>query len=122
MKKTILAAALLLVSAATTAKTLSITVRGIRSDKGSILAMAKIEGEEKPVYGMAAARIDSAVVVTLTGIDAATAEVSLFHDEDGDYKMKMGDQGPQEGYASKNCKLPDERNAAKLTLYYPAAE
>ncbi len=39
------------------------------------------------------------VVVTLEGIDAETAEVSLLHDEDGDYKMKTDERGPAAGYA-----------------------
>ena len=62
------------------------------------------------------------VVVTLEGIDAETAEVSLLHDEDGDYKMKTGERGPAEGYAAKKCTLPAERNAVTIRLRYPAAE
>lgn len=119
MKKTIFAAALLLCSAAATAKSLTITVRGIRSDKGSILAMVRAEGANEPVYGMAAARTDSATVITFADIDAPTAEVSLFHDEDGDYRMKTGDRGPLEGFARKKYKLPEAHNALELTLYYP---
>lgn len=46
----------------------------------------------------------------------------LFHDEDGDYKLKMGDRGPAEGYATRKCKLPAEHNTATLKLYYPATE
>lgn len=122
MKKTFFAAALLLCSAAATAKSLTITVRAIRSDKGNILAMARIAGANEPVYGMAAARTDSVVVLTLTGIDAPVAELSLFHDEDGDYRMKTGDRGPLEGYATKKCNLPEEQNALKMTLYYPGTD
>ena len=62
------------------------------------------------------------VVVTLEGIDAETAEVSLLHDEDGDYKMKTGERGPAEGYAAKKRALPAERNAVTIRLRYPAAE
>lgn len=119
MKKTILAAALLLFAAAATAKSLEVTIRDIRSDKGSILVMARIDGRKEPVYGMAPARTDSVVMVTLADIEAPAAEVSLFHDEDGDYRMKMGERGPEEGYAAKRCKLPGERNAVALKLYYP---
>ena len=90
-------------------------------DKGNILVMAKVAGQEQPVYGMAAARAGK-VVVTLEGIEADAAELSLFHDEDGDYKMKMGERGPAEGYATRKCKLPAEHNTATLKLYYPATE
>lgn len=119
MKKTIFTAALLLCSAAATAKSLTISVCGIRSDKGSILAMVRAEGANEPVYGMTPARTDSATVLTFADIDAPTAEVSLFHDEDGDYRMKTGDRGPLEGYAAKKCNLSVERNIIKVTLYYP---
>lgn len=121
--KTLLAtlAALVLGSAAATAKTLEITVEDVRSDKGQILVMASVAGQEQPVYGKADAKKGS-VVVTLTGLEADTVEVSLFHDEDGDFKMKTGSRGPQEGYAARKCKLPADTNAAKLRLYYPATE
>ena len=114
-------AALVLGTAAATAKTLEITVEDVRSDKGQILVMASVAGQEQPVYGKADAKKGS-VVVTLTGLEADAVEVSLFHDEDGDFKMKMGDRGPLEGYAAKKCKLPADANAAKLRLHYPAAE
>lgn len=125
MKNILFAPLLLLAATASTAaaaKSLTVTVRGVRSSRGNILVMAAAEGQETPAYGMAAARTDSAVVVTLTGIDAAAADVSLFHDEDGDFKMKSGDRGPLEGYAAKRCKLPEAQNAATLTLYYPDTE
>ena len=121
--KTLLAmlAALALGSAAATAKTLEITVEDVRSDKGQILVMAAAAGQERPIYGKADAKKGS-VVVTLTGLEADTVEVSLFHDEDGDFKMKTGSRGPQEGYAARKCKLPADTNAAKLRLCYPTPE
>ena len=109
----LLAASFMLASTAVSAKTLEVTVSDIRNDKGNILVMAKVAGQEQPVYGMAAARAGKVVV---------TAELSLFHDEDGDYKMKRGERGPAEGYATRKCKLPAEHNTATLKLYYPATE
>lgn len=114
----LLSAGLVLATLSATAKTLEITVKDVRNDKGAILVMAKVAGQEQPVFGKAAAKAGK-VVVTLEGIDADAAEVSLFHDEDGDYQMKTGDRGPVEGYATKKCKLPQERNTASMTLYYP---
>ena len=91
--KLVLTVVFALASVAAAAKTLEITVTDIRSDKGNVLAMAKVAGREQPVYGMSPAKRGE-VVVTLEGIDAETAEVSLLHDEDGDYKMKTGERGP----------------------------
>lgn len=116
----LLAVGFALASMAVSAKTLEVTVSDIRSDKGSILVMAKaVDGQEQPVYGMAAAKTGK-VAVTLEGIDAETAEVSLFHDEDGDYKMKMGERGPAEGYATQKCRLAAERNTVTMKLCYPS--
>lgn len=117
----LLTTGLALASLAASAKTLEVTVADIRNDKGTILVMAKVAGQEQPVYGMAAAKTGK-VVVTLEGLDADVTEVSLFHDEDGDYKMKMGERGPVEGYAMKKCKLPEDRSSVTLKLYYPATE
>ena len=113
--KLVLTVIFALASVAAAAKTLEITVTDIRSDKGNVLAMAKVAGHEQPVYGMSPAKRGE-VVVTLEDIDAETAEVSLLHDEDGDYKMKTGERGPAEGYAAKKCALPAERNAVTDTL------
>ena len=91
--KLVLTVIFALASVAAAAKTLEITVTDIRSDKGNVLAMAKVAGHEQPVYGMSPAKRGE-VVVTLEGIDAETAEVSLLHDEDGDYKIEDGRTRP----------------------------
>lgn len=103
--KLVLTVIFALASVAAAAKTLEITVTDIRSDKGNVLAMAKVAGHEQPVYGMSPAKRGE-VVVTLEGIDAETAEVSLLHDEDGDYKMKTGERGPAEAMPRKSAPCP----------------
>lgn len=103
--KLVLTVVFALASVAAAAKTLEITVTDIRSDKGNVLAMAKVAGREQPVYGMSPAKRDE-VVVTLEGIDAETAEVSLLHDEDGDYKMKTGERGRPKAMPRKSAPCP----------------
>lgn len=117
MKKIILLAAALVAAASISAKTLEITVPNLRSAKGALLVMATVPGAEQPVYAKADAA-EGAVTVTLE-IPGDAAEVSLFHDENGNYQMDMGDRGPTEGYATKKCKLTDERTAVKMNLFYP---
>lgn len=121
MKTSILCAALVLAATAATAKTLEITVENVRNDRGNILVMANIPGQEKPVFGMASAK-EGMVTVRLEGIEGDEALISLFHDEDGDYKMKMGERGPEEGYAASNCQLPAPENRTTAELHYPAAD
>lgn len=120
MKKLLTLFALATVANAS-ARKLEITVADIRSDRGSILVMATLPGEEKPRYAMAQAKTGS-VTVTLVGLEADAADVSLFHDENGDFKMDMGERGPTEGYATRKCKLRAEENAVTLKLFYPVAK
>lgn len=101
----LLAASFMLASTAVSAKTLEVTVSDIRNDKGNILVMAKVAGQEQPVYGMAAAKAGK-VVVTLEGIEADAAELSLFHDEDGDYKLKMATAAPPRATPPENASFP----------------
>ena len=112
--------ALLTTVSTAAAQSLEITIPNVRSDKGSILVMTVVTGAEKPVYGKADAK-QGMVVVLLEGIDADTAEVSLFHDENGNFQMDMGDRGPTEGYATRKCKLQEEKTGVKMNLFYPAA-
>lgn len=114
----LLAAAATLSATSAAARNLEITVADIRSDRGSILVMATVEGVDKPFYAMTAAKAGT-VVVSLEGIDADKTDVSLFHDENGNFKMDMGDRGPIEGYAARKCNLPETENAVTLKLYYP---
>ena len=69
----LLAASFMLASTAVSAKTLEVTVSDIRNDKGNILVMAKVAGQEQPVYGMAAASasMPSSVTTTLPAFAAA---------------------------------------------------
>lgn len=116
--KTLSIILLLLGTATVSAKSLEITVPNVRNDKGAILVMAKSGSDAHPVYGRADAKT-GAVIVRLDSLQTDAVEISLFHDEDGDYQMKMGDRGPVEGYATKKCKLADEQNALKINLFYP---
>lgn len=122
MKTLFLLLSTAIVATSASAKTLDVTVENVRSDKGTILVMATLPKIEKPIYGKADAK-EGCVVVTVELPDEVTeAEVSLFHDEDGDYQMAMGDRGPEEGYAVKKCKLTDEKPAVKVNLLYPTTE
>lgn len=116
----VLTACLMLATATISAKTLVITVQDVRNDKGSILVMATAAGQERPYYAMTAAQAGS-VTVTIEGIDDSVgeAEISLFHDEDSNYQMKMGDHGPAEGYASKKYELTTGHDSVGLKLHYP---
>lgn len=102
------------------AQRVTVDVRGIRNAKGSIMVMAQVDEKSKPIYGMAQASQGS-VTVVLENVPSKTFLLSVFHDEDGDWKMAMDDKGrPTEGYARENCLLKEEGEGVKVKLYYPA--
>lgn len=103
-------------SDSTTSVTVKIT--NVRSEKGRILVMAHVPGREDPVYAMTDAR-EGEVTLELKGINGNSAEISLFHDENGNFKMDMGERGPVEGYATKKWKFREGVPEVKVTLYYP---
>lgn len=98
----------------------TIKINNVRRGKGKILAMANVPGQKEPVYQMADAR-EGEVTLELKGISGNSAEISLFHDENGNFKMDMGERGPVEGYATKKWKFKESAPEVKVTLYYPDA-
>lgn len=103
---------------AANAKNLVIKIGNVRSDKGKVLVMANIPGVKEPVYQMVQAK-NGEVVIELKDLIADVAEISVFHDENENFKMDMGERGPVEGYLTKKCKLKGEINEEKAVLYYP---
>lgn len=103
---------------AVNAKTVIVTLDNIRNNKGKILVMASLPGVKEPLYQMVEAQ-EGPVTIELKNINSDTAELSLFHDENGNFKMDMGNRGPIEGYVTKKCKLLDENTKIKLRIFYP---
>ncbi len=101
-----------------TSKLIIIKVDNVLNDKGKILVMAKIPGVADPVYGMTAAK-KGEVIIELKNVKGDSAEISLFHDQNGNYKMDMGERGPAEGYVTKKCKLKEPTTQLKVSIYYP---
>ncbi|MEG2065194.1 MAG: hypothetical protein RRY23_08665 [Alistipes sp.] len=104
-----------------TAKNLTISINNVRNDKGSILLMGRIDGVKEPVYQMVPAKKGS-VVIEIADLTCAAIDISIFHDENGNYQMEMGDRGPIEGYVTKKYKLEAESTSEHLKLFYPVAE
>lgn len=117
--KTLFTILLALAATAATAKSLEVTIPNVRSDKGKVLIMVQSADSQKPVYAMADAKADT-VSIRIEGLTAADVTISIFHDEDGDYQMKMAENIPQEGYARTSLSLAQEQNAVILPLSYPA--
>lgn len=116
---TILLGAFLLLTAATvSAQSLEIEVTGIRNAKGSILLMVQGEGLKEPIYKMEAAR-EGKLLLAVDSPKIATVEISLFHDENGNYQMDKDEAGmPAEGFGGKRCKLNAETTKVRIPLTY----
>lgn len=104
------------------ARTIIVKVSNIQGEQGTILVMAQYGKESKPVYGMAKPE-KGEVTITLENVEWEQFDLSVFHDENGNYKMDFtDDKKPAEGYAMKNCKPQKEEEIVKLKLYYPSNE
>lgn len=104
------------------ARTIIVKVSNIRGEQGTILVMAQSGKESKPVYGMAKPEKGEATI-TLENVEWEQFDLSVFHDENENYKMDFtDDKKPAEGYAMKNCKTRKEEETVKLKLYYPSNE
>lgn len=104
--------------AETEAKTLKITVRNLRTDKGIVLLAAN--GTDQPLYGRSAPEAGSATF-SFEAIETDSLAVSVFHDENGNYRLDMQDGKPTEGCCRRTIALPEADNAVSLELRYDFA-
>lgn len=119
----IIIAALLTASAQiVSAQPVEIKVEKIRNDKGSILLMAKAAGAPQPIYRMEAASRDG-VLFHLDSLGEGTVEISILHDENGNYRMDKDDNGmPLEGFAGKNFKTGKDATVRVAMTYLTEEE
>lgn len=119
--KRLLFLVLLLFPGIAPAKVLKLTVAGIRNERGNILVMIRTADSEEPRCALIPAA-KGEVEMELDNLEAGSVDIQLFHDEDGDMQLKMGDRGPLEGYATGRCKLAGESTEKRVRLYYPETE
>lgn len=86
---------------------LTVTVEGVRSDKGRIMAqlMRSDDAKAKPktLAGQAVPAANGKVILVFAGLPAGSYAVQMFHDEDGNGEMKTNMFGiPSEGFAFSN--------------------
>lgn len=99
-----------------------VEVSGVRGNEGMLLVMAQDGKESKPVYGMAKPENGKATI-RLENVPWEKFDVSLFHDENGNYQLDMIEgKGPAEGYAMKRCTPKGEEEVIRLKLFYPITE
>lgn len=74
-----------------------VLVTQVRNAEGNILVMIQTDGNKQSFYGLSKAQ-KGTVSVVVKGIFDRPFLVSVFHDENGDWKMDMDEQGkPVEG-------------------------
>lgn len=118
MKTLSIIAATLLSVVAATAKELTIKVDNVKNGTGKILLMGTVAGVKDPLYTMVEAK-EGEVTLKLENLNSEEVEISIFHDENNNFQLDMGNRGPMEGYVTKKCNLTDENTEATMTLYYP---
>lgn len=124
MKKLMLMLAMAAIGSTMAAQNAHITVKGVKNSQGKVLLMvdckAPKNGEPaKPVMAMADAKVGD-VTFDMEIPMAESWTVSVFHDENGDYKMDMDADGrPAEGYVRKAFQPEKDGTSMVLKLYYP---
>lgn len=87
--------------------TLTMTVEGVRTAEGQIMAqLLKADdttGTAPPLFGIRAPAIAGVTALSFTGLEAGDYAVRVFHDEDSDGEMKTNAFGmPKEGFGFSN--------------------
>jgi len=109
------AIAALLLSTAAAAKELKVEVNGVQNSRGMILAATG--DKDKPAYAMAHATQGSVSFTIEIEDDAATFDLYIIHDEDGDRQLKKNADGkPAEGYAI--ARIEPAADSVAVTMYY----
>lgn len=102
------------------AQKITVEVKGVRNDQGNVLVMAQTTPEAEPVYGFGKAT-KGIVKVDLEKAPGEKFIISVFHDENENWKMDMDEKHmPIEGYGRENCQLKQDTTAVyRLKLFYP---
>lgn len=99
-----------------------VLVTQVRNAEGNILVMIQTDGNEQSFYGLSEAQRGT-VSVVVKGIFDRPFLISVFHDENGDWRIDMDEQGrPVEGFARKSLKAFPEDGKSSLKLFYPSSE
>ena len=124
MKRFILSVLVLTaVSCLANATNLTISIHGIRSNKGKILIMIKSVSSDATYKQMNEVTCDSCNFV-FNDVKDGTYKLSAFHDENGNYNIDKDEKGiPTEGFVLKTITVTDSKasthEAIKLKLFYP---
>ncbi len=125
-KKSLLLALALLGSCAATqhAKSLKVRIVNLRSDRGAVLYVAMkgditkgVKSDARPLCGRAVPE-RGAVEFSFDAIEADSLTVSIFHDENGNFRLDREEGRPAEGCLHLTIALPDAENTAELELRY----
>lgn len=111
------------VSCFTNAADLTISINGIRNDKGKVLVMIKSVSKDTTFQKMKEITKDSCNFV-FNDIEDGTYKLSAFHDENGNYNIDKDEKGiPTEGFVLKTITVSNSKTssneAIKVKLFYP---
>ncbi|MEM7469343.1 MAG: DUF2141 domain-containing protein [Pseudomonadota bacterium] len=105
---------------------LRVTVKGIRNANGKLLvlafddadAYATVDFERAAGYQEVFATPGS-VEILFPALDDGPYAISILHDEDGDYDLRMEGDIPKEGYGTSNAKSKYDELSFKEALVSP---
>lgn len=127
-RATILACAALAILGFTTASMsqttdLTITIKGIKGNKGNLMIGVGDLQNPKSMKGDMARITNETTTVQIKEVPKGECTIYVYHDENGNYLLDKDEKGtPKEGCAIKKVVVNQQNNTAEVTLYYGKGE
>lgn len=102
---------------------LTITVKGIKGNKGNLMiGVGDLQNPQSMKGNMA--KITSETATTqIKEVPQGKGTIYVYHDENGNYILDKDEQGvPKEGCAIKKAVINEQNNSIEVVLYYKKGE
>lgn len=102
---------------------LTITVKGIKGNKGNLMIGVGDLQNPSSMKGDMVKITGETATTQIKDVPQGEGTIYVYHDENGNYKLDKDEQGvPKEGCAIKKTIVNEQNNSAEVVLYYGKGE
>lgn len=102
---------------------LTITVKGIKGNKGNLMIGVGDLQNPSSMKGDMIKITSKTATTQIKGVPQGEGTIYVYHDENGNYRLDKNEQGvPKEGCAVKKTVVNEQNNFAEVVLYYGKGE
>lgn len=102
---------------------LTITVKGIKGNKGNLMIGVGDLQNPSSMKGDMIKITSETATTQIKGVPQGEGTIYVYHDENGNYRLDKNEQGvPKEGCAIKKTVVNEQNNFAEVVLYYGKGE